>query len=106
ALELGADDFVAKPFDAAELQARVEAVLRRGASARRADPDGDGGNRRVGALVIEPTRCRALLAGQPLSLTPSEYRLLSALADRLGEVVSREDLARAVWGRYDYGVGR
>jgi DNA-binding response OmpR family regulator len=105
-LELGADDFVAKPFDAAELQARVGAVLRRRASSRVAGAPGDDAGQRVGELVIDRARCRAQLGGQPLALTPSEYRLLSLLADRSGETVSREDMALAVWGHYDYSIGR
>jgi DNA-binding response OmpR family regulator len=105
-LELGADDFVAKPFDAAELQARIAAVLRRRASARLAGRAGEHSERRVGELVIDRARCRALLADQPLSLTPIEYRLLSALAESAGETVSREAMALAVWGSYDYSIGR
>jgi DNA-binding response OmpR family regulator len=105
-LELGADDFVTKPFDPAVLQARVGAVLRRRAGGRRPAPAAEDGDRRGGGLVLDRSRCRALLGGQPLSLTPSEYRLLAALADRPDAVVSREELAQTVWGQYDLSLGR
>ena len=105
-LKLGADDFVAKPFSVHELLARIEVALRRvvgRASPPAAAPLSD---QQVGNLVINRAHCQVLLGGQPLHLTPTEYRLLCALADRPGEVVSPEELAKRVWGTYDWGVGR
>ena len=103
-LKLGADDFVAKPFDLDELEARIEAVLRRASRVREAaaaPPD----QIRVGDLVISQTRGTVTLAGQQVHLTPTEYRLLVALASRPNEVLSRESLGQLVWGYQDLGTG-
>lgn len=127
-LKLGADDFVAKPFVPAELEARVEAVLRRAASARPLEPAvaggpaaaaglgaprpaGSDGDRtpdhyRVGSLSIEHARRRVSVGGHTLQLTPTEYRLLLALASRPDEVVTRDELAQVVWGSQDASIGR
>jgi DNA-binding response OmpR family regulator len=103
-LKLGADDFVAKPFDLDELEARIEAVLRRASRVREAaaaPPD----QIRVGDLVISQARGMVMLAGQQVHLTPTEYRLLVALATRPDEVLSRESLGQLVWGYQDLGTG-
>jgi DNA-binding response OmpR family regulator len=120
-LRLGADDFIAKPFDLDILQARIAATLRRklgdapgatviGASA----PHGASGTQlavthgaiRLGGLRVDTTRQRVTLAGRELPLTRTEYGLLAALAERSGAVVSRHDLATAVWGYDDAGIAR
>src|SRR5438067_4293720 len=78
-LKLGADDFVAKPFDLDELEARIEAVLRRASRVREASnvpPD----QIQVGELIVSQSRGSVTLSGQPVHLTPTEYRLLVALA--------------------------
>src|SRR5207249_6195325 len=103
-LKLGADDFVAKPFDLDELEARIEAVLRRASRVRAASnvpPD----QIQVGELLISQSRGTVTLAGQAVHLTPTEYRLLVALASRPDEVLSRESLGNLVWGYQDLGTG-
>ncbi len=111
-LKLGADDFISKPFDIYELEARVEAVLRRAGSgggqpAQAAAPAArPTEQQRIGDLVIDHTRRRVTLGNTPLQLTPTEYRLLRALASRLDDVVTREELAQQVWGYQDASSGR
>jgi two-component system KDP operon response regulator KdpE len=91
ALDLGADDFVAKPFSAAELAARVRAHLRRaGASPRR-------GVRRFGALEIDSDRRRVVESGREIRLTPTELALLELLAARAGRPVSIRQMVAEVW---------
>ncbi len=92
-LEMGADDYVVKPFNLAELTARVKAVLRRAT--------GDTPNEAVerGDLKMDPKSHEASLGGQPLSLSPKEFALLYFLARHAGQVFSRETLLDRVWGR-------
>lgn len=107
-LKLGADDFIAKPFDIYELEARVEAVLRRTSQTRvssEASPSPPD-HIRVGELIIDRSRRRVTLGGEPIQLTPTEYRLVSALASRPDEILSRDDLATLVWGYQDASSGR
>jgi DNA-binding response OmpR family regulator len=106
-LKLGADDFISKPFDIYELEARVEAVLRRTSKSRApaaspSPPD----HIRVGELIIDRSRRRVTLGGESIQLTPTEYRLVSALASRPDEILSRDDLATLVWGYQDASSGR
>jgi two-component system copper resistance phosphate regulon response regulator CusR len=89
-LELGADDYLVKPFAFAELLARVRSILRR-SPARQTEL------LRVGDLEIDVVRHRATRAGQRLELTPKEFALLSLLARRAGEVLSRTLIAEQVW---------
>jgi DNA-binding response OmpR family regulator len=103
-LKLGVDDFIAKPFDLDELEARIEAVLRR-AQRTPAQQSTPSDQIRVGELVIAQSRGTVMLAGQPVHLTPTEYRLLVALANRTDEVLSRETLGQLVWGYQDVGTG-
>lgn len=90
-LDMGADDYVVKPFSAAQLDARIRAVLR-----RRAEEPGDE-PLVVGGLRIDVSAREAMLDGRPLSLTRLEFDLLSYLAGRVGQVVTRRELLSAVW---------
>jgi two-component system, OmpR family, phosphate regulon response regulator PhoB len=94
-LQLGADDYVAKPFSPQELVLRVGAVLRR----VQQQPPAEGGGRllRVGPVAVDTGAAIARVAGQPLDLTPMEYRLLMALVERRGRVQTRRQLLQAVW---------
>lgn len=91
-LDLGADDYVVKPFSPRELAARVRAVLRRAPGAS------DGPPVRVGDLVIDPARHEATLAGRPLDLTPREFRLLEVLARAPGRAFTRGELVERAFG--------
>jgi two-component system copper resistance phosphate regulon response regulator CusR len=89
-LELGADDYLVKPFAFSELLARIRSILRRSAGPHEAV--------RVADLEIDLVKDRAVRASQPLELTPKEFALLTLLARRHGEVLSRLLIAEQVWG--------
>ena len=101
-LELGADDYVVKPFSPREVVARVKAVLRRttGKLATEEPP------LEFGALRIDPAAREARVCGQPVSLTPKEFDLLLYLAQNRGRVLTREQLLRHVWGYDFFGEAR
>jgi DNA-binding response OmpR family regulator len=93
-LEIGADDYVTKPFSPRELVLRVDSILRR-------SDDGSGDLPEVlvdGDLVVDHTKHLATLAGQPLALTTREFDLLRFLLGHPGKAWPREDLLREVWG--------
>lgn len=89
-LELGADDYLIKPFAFSELLARIRTILRRGASRQ---PD----TVRVSDLEIDPRRHKAMRRGVALDLTPKEFLLLSLLVRRSGDVLSRTVIAEQIW---------
>ncbi len=91
-LEMGADDYVVKPFSPRELVARVKAVLRRGR-----DPQ-TGTIRRIGTLEVDDAKHQVRLAGQVVDLTVKEFDLLSALMQAKGRVLNREQILEVVWG--------
>jgi len=93
-LELGADDYVVKPFSARELVARIRAVLRRASAV--AAPSGDG-VQQIGAIELDPSARTVTLDGEPLELTRKEFDLLALLMGQAGTVVSRERLIDEVW---------
>ncbi len=92
-LDAGADDYLVKPFSAAQAMARVRAVLRR--TSPPGSPEAAGVS--VGELVVDPVSRVATLAGEPLSLNRKEFDLLLALATRAGQVVSKRELLAEVW---------
>jgi two-component system response regulator MprA len=91
-LDLGADDYLEKPFSRRELASRVRALLRRAVPAARALSATS-----IGKLRVDPKTHVASVDGAPLDLTPTEFRLLAALAARSGEVLERRALLRAGW---------
>lgn len=96
-LELGADDYVVKPFSVRELAARVRAVARR----RRIDTSLESGR-----LVVDRTQHRVLVDGQPVELTAKEFDLLAVLAEEPGRAVPRQELFSRVWDPVWIGTGK
>ncbi|HZT98247.1 MAG TPA: response regulator transcription factor [Ktedonobacteraceae bacterium] len=94
ALDLGADDYVAKPFGIEEVLARVRVALRRLAQA----PSGTEPRFQSGPLAVDFAQRRVLLNGREVSLTPTEYDLLKAFITNRGKILTRQMLLQAIWG--------
>jgi two-component system phosphate regulon response regulator PhoB len=100
ALELGADDCLALPFEPSELVARVNAALRRPLATVRPD------QLRAGPLILDKAIHRLLVQGQEVALSPAEFRLLAFLLENQGRVFSREELLRGAWPKNITAGGR
>jgi two-component system phosphate regulon response regulator PhoB len=99
--EVGADDYVTKPFSPRELVLRVGAVLRRAALA--SEPELDGPSIEIGRMLVDVPRHEVRIDGDPVTLTALEFKLLLDLASRRGRVQSRDALLERVWG-YSPGI--
>jgi DNA-binding response OmpR family regulator len=96
ALEIGADDYLVKPFSMKELVARVRVAARRGV---RPQAEDRGEPIDVAELRVDPLNVQAYVDGTSVELTPTEFRLLYALALERGRVVTRDELLQKLWGR-------
>jgi len=100
-LELGADDYVTKPFSTREILARVKANLRRHQVVTSTQGENESNEIKIGSLVIHPDSYLVSKRGETIELTHREFELLYYLAKHLGQVMTREHLLQTVWG-YDY----
>lgn len=104
-LELGADDYVVKPFSMRELLARVKAVLRRSAKDSQSEK-GREDTLKIGGLRLDFSSYQAWLHDEPIALTPKEYELLKLLVTNPGRAFTRDELLERIWGYEYYGDTR
>lgn len=104
-LELGADDYLVKPFGFRELVARIRAVLRRSETVQAGAGAADS-RQRLGRLVIDRRARRVLVDGEERALTPKEFDLLALLSDDPGAVVTRQQILEEVWDPHWYGPSK
>ena len=105
-LELGADDYVSKPFSMRELMARIAALLRRAGASSGAGSSMPAGRLRSGDLEVDVSRHVATLAGEVIELTPREFDLLSLFLVNRGRALSRDQILDSIWGRDYVGDSR
>ena len=105
-LDLGADDYIPKPFSVAELLARVRVALRRGRSAQAAAGGANGGGWRMGDIEVDPARHQVRKAGADVALTAKEFEVLQLLKIARGRVLSRQQIFDHVWGDSHHGTLR
>ena len=99
ALDLGADDYVTKPFDTLELMARIEAILRRSTS-KPSNPNLTGDEiYRFGTIVLDVRKTQVTMDNKPVNLTAREFHLFCYFAEHQGVTLSRDELLREVWGQ-------
>lgn len=99
ALDLGADDYIVKPFGTAELLARIRTALRHSPRSMSSEPQGQT-SKTIGELTIDYQKRIVTLRGETLHLTPNEYKLLALLSVNAGKVLTHDALIREVWGQY------
>ncbi|MDQ0656748.1 response regulator transcription factor [Paenibacillus sp. W2I17] len=100
-LGLGADDYIAKPFNPLEIVARVEALLRRVNQFDAAEiPEAKEQNLVLGELTLDRSQCILFRSGNPVTLTSTEYKIMELLLDQPGRVFTRKKIYEAVWGDY------
>lgn len=99
ALDLGADDYIVKPFGTAELLARIRTALRHSPKSMGSEPFGQT-SKAIGELSVDYQKRIVTLRGETLHLTPNEYKLLALLSINAGKVLTHDALIREVWGLY------
>ena len=99
ALDLGADDYIVKPFGTAELLARIRTALRHSPRSMSTEPQGQT-SKTIGELTIDYQKHLVTLRSEVLHLTPNEYKLLALLSVNAGKVLTHDALIREVWGQY------
>ena len=98
ALDLGADDYITKPFGSIELLARIRTALRHRHTALDNDEIALTGRYRVGAMEIDYNKRRVLMGGEPVHLTPNEFRIVALLGQHAGRVLTYRTMLRQLWG--------